>query len=55
MEKWTDSSFMKFMRGKGKVMHMGRNNSMCQHKLESSLAEEDPSVLTDTELAMSLQ
>lgn len=40
MEKWTDSSFMKFMRAKGKVMHMGRNNPMCQHKLESSLAEE---------------
>lgn len=30
-EKWASGNFMKFSRGKCKVLHLDRNNSMCQY------------------------
>ena len=49
---------MKFNMGKGKVLHLGRNNSMHQYRLgvdllESSSVERDLSVLVDDRLTMS--
>lgn len=44
-EKWIDGNLMK-LKGKSKVLHMGRNNAVHQYtlqtnQLESSLAETD--------------
>lgn len=52
LEKQADRSLMKFSRGKCKVLLLGRNNSMHQHRpgatpLGISLADKDLGVLAD--------
>lgn len=51
---------MKFNKGKGKVLHLGRNNLRHQYMLgtnwlESSSAEKDLGILGDNKLATSQQ
>ncbi|KAK4830515.1 hypothetical protein QYF61_011457 [Mycteria americana] len=58
LQKWADRKIIKFNKGKCKVLHVGRNNSMHQYMLgaakpESSLAEKDLGVLMDNKLNMS--
>ena len=33
LEKWADRNLMKFYKGKWKVLHLGRNNSVHQYML----------------------
>jgi len=45
-EKWADGNLMK-LKGKSKILHMGRNKPMYKYKLgtnqlESSFSEKDP-------------
>jgi len=51
---------MKFKKGRCRVLHLGRNNSMHQYRLgvdqlQSSSVERDPGVLVDHRLTMSQQ
>lgn len=50
LKEWVNRNIMKFINGKHKSQHLGRNNHRHQPKLrndqlKSSLAEEDPVVL----------
>lgn len=52
-----EKNLMKFKKGKGRVLHLGRNKNMCQYSLkvdllESSSAENDLGVLVDYKLTM---
>ena len=47
LDKWANMTLMNFNKGKGKVLHVERNNPMHQYKLgadqlEISFAEKDP-------------
>ena len=58
LERWADRNLMKFDKGKGRVLHLGRNNPMHQYRLgadllESSSAERDMGVLVDDRLTVS--
>ncbi|KAK4829413.1 hypothetical protein QYF61_003977 [Mycteria americana] len=60
LENWADRNLTKFNKGKCKVLHLGRNSLMYQHRLganhlESSFAEKALGVLVDTKLNMSQQ
>jgi len=57
LENWAERNLMRFSTGKSRVLHLGRNNPMCQYRLgvgllESSSAERDLSVLVDDRLTM---
>ncbi|KAK4829521.1 hypothetical protein QYF61_005160 [Mycteria americana] len=58
LEKWADGNLMEFNKGKCKVLHLGRNNPMCQYMLTSwkaALQKRTWGVLMDSKLAMSQQ
>lgn len=45
LEKWSNRNFMKFSKGKFKVLPLSRNN--CRHQVESGFAEMDFKVLVN--------
>jgi len=60
LETWAGRNLIKFIKGKHKVLHLGRNNPGHQYRLGakrlgSSLAGKDLAVLVDTKLNISQQ
>ncbi|PKU45744.1 hypothetical protein llap_3954 [Limosa lapponica baueri] len=58
LESWAERNWMKFNKGKCKVLHLGRNNPLHQYSLgadllESTSEEKDLGVLVDNRMAMS--
>ncbi|PKU27731.1 rna-directed dna polymerase from mobile element jockey-like [Limosa lapponica baueri] len=57
LESWAERNLMNFNKGKPKVLHLGRNNSMHQYRLgadllESTSEEKDLRVLVDNKMTM---
>lgn len=52
-EKWADSNFMKFNKGKCKSLHLGGNNTIHHYTMEANFAKKDWGVLVNTKLNMS--
>ncbi|KAJ7397942.1 hypothetical protein BTVI_130382 [Pitangus sulphuratus] len=55
LETWTENC-LKFNKGKGRVLHLGRNNPRHQYRLEADLLESstvEKGVLVDSKLSMS--
>ncbi|GAB0185691.1 mitochondrial enolase superfamily member 1 [Grus japonensis] len=60
LESWVERNLMKFNKGKCRILHLGRNNSKHQYRLEvdllgSSSVENDLGVLVYKKLSMSQQ
>lgn len=51
MESWAERNFSKFIKGKCRVLHLGRNNCMQQYRLEADLRERSSA---DTDLGVPL-
>ena len=60
LESWAERNLLRLNKGKGRVLHLGRNNPMHQYKLggdllECTSVERDLGVLVDDRLTMRQQ
>lgn len=60
LESWVRRNLIKFNKGKCRALHMGKNNPMCQYKLEANLLETSSGLkgleaLVDNRLTISQQ
>ncbi|KAJ7417705.1 hypothetical protein BTVI_31748 [Pitangus sulphuratus] len=58
LERWVEKNYIRFSKGKCRILHLGKNNPRHQYRLgddllESSSVEKDMEVLVDNRLFMS--